>query len=292
MWNETKTELKTEGGESTWITLRQILRELHQVSGFRIAVYDSVSRQEVCAWPEEILPLCRAIQKNSQGLKCCRENDEKAFDYVEKTGKVKIYRCHGGLYEAVAPLYDGDFLSGYLMMGQTLDSRKFSRNQVMHRAEEFVPEKEQLEKLVDKIPDRSLEQIRSCIRIMEICAGYITLSRRYQTGEQRPIWQVRRYLEENYTEEITIDLLCRMFHMSRASLTGEFRQAWGTSIHQYVMKLRLDQAEILLNRPGLSIGEIAERCGFSDPNYFTRAFRKRYGAAPSQYRKSNFPKMS
>ncbi|HWK40321.1 MAG TPA: helix-turn-helix domain-containing protein [Croceibacterium sp.] len=61
----------------------------------------------------------------------------------------------------------------------------------------------------------------------------------------------------------------------------------GTSFVQELTATRLDRASDLLGDPrtaALTVGEVAFRCGFLDPGYFTRAFRKRFGATPSAWR--------
>ena len=61
----------------------------------------------------------------------------------------------------------------------------------------------------------------------------------------------------------------------------------GTSFVQELTARRLDRASDMLSDPragSLGVGEIAFRCGFLDPGYFARAFRKRFGATPSEWR--------
>lgn len=61
----------------------------------------------------------------------------------------------------------------------------------------------------------------------------------------------------------------------------------GTSFVQELTATRLDRASDMLSDPragGLSVGEIAFRCGFLDPGYFARAFRKRFGRSPTEWR--------
>lgn len=67
--------------------------------------------------------------------------------------------------------------------------------------------------------------------------------------------------------------LCRIFHAKFGITPVEYRNA-----------VRLEKARDLLLRSHLTIGEIADRTGFSDPAYLTRIFRRRYGRPPSVYR--------
>lgn len=268
-------------------TLEEIIRELYHVSGFRISIYNC-KREEVCAWPKELQLFCRMIQENPVCLGQCRASDDNAFTKARKTGEVVIYRCHMRLYEAVAPLYDRGRLSGYLMMGQTLDTMKQSRQEVMKQALPYLSDSGRLHQAVAQIPDRTKAQILSCISIMEVCASYISLSNRFKILDEDLPFKVRTYIEENFQKDITLDELCHMFYCSRATLTKAFRRTYGTTVHQHLTAIRLKASCQLLAIEGCTVGQAARESGFQDQNYFTKVFKKECGVTPSHYRKTIF----
>ncbi|MDO4295425.1 MAG: PocR ligand-binding domain-containing protein [bacterium] len=264
--------------------LQEILKELHIVSGFRMSLYDS-ERRQICAWPKELTPFCNLIQKNQRALSCCHSFDKSAFETVQRTNEVCIYRCHCGLYEAVAPLYHFGVLSGYLMMGQSLDTTETNRDAVFRNAVAYVSDAEELKRCISKIPSRSKEQIESCISIMKICASYISLSNYLKAPDKDLPTRIRLFLLQNYASNISLDSLCNEFYCSRATLTASFRKAYGKSIMEYLNAVRMEKGrELLAKNSQLSIREIAENCGFSDQNYFTKAFRKYHGMTPRESR--------
>lgn len=266
-------------------TLEEIIRELHHVSGFRISIYNS-KKEEVCAWPKELQLFCQLVQADPVCFQQCRDNDANAFRKAGETGEVVIYRCHMGLYEAVAPLYDRGRLSGYLMMGQTLDTMKQSRQEVLKHATRYISDCSKLHQAVEQIPDRTKAQILSCISIMEVCASYISLSNRFKASEEELPHKVRTYMEENYMKDITLDELCHIFYCSRATLTNSFRKTYATSVHQYLTAIRLKAGCELLAEEGCTVGQAARESGFQDQNYFTKVFKKEYGVTPSNYQKT------
>lgn len=263
--------------------LLEILKNLSVISGFRICVYNT-KWEELCAWPEEKTPFCSLIQEHPEGLKYCNRCDRTAFKKVEETGEVYLYRCHFGLYEAVAPLYHLGMLSGYLMMGQTLDTSKISRRFVQSQASPYAPDTAALKKAVETIPIRSKEQILSCISIMDICAAYITLKDHLKSPYTNLPQRVMEYLHQNYASDLSIDGLCEIFYCSRATLTRSFKQAFGSSVHEALTAIRLDNSLELLKRPELSIESIAVSCGFYDQNYYTKVFKKYYQTTPGRWR--------
>ncbi|MBS6642752.1 MAG: PocR ligand-binding domain-containing protein [Clostridiaceae bacterium] len=270
------------------LELIEILKNLYTISGFRMSVYNT-DFQEICAFPQEKSPFCKMIQSCPGGLEHCRSYDKAAFQKVSETGEVYLYRCYFGLYEAAAPLYHIGTLSGYLMMGQTLDTQKTSKNYVISQALNYTTDETALKKAAGTIPIRSKDQILSCISIMDICAAYITLKEHLKTPNTKLPEKVLEYLHRNYSSKISIDDLCSHFYCSRATLTRSFRSAFGKSIHESLTEIRLSHSLKLLKRPDRSIDEIAVSCGFYDQNYFTKVFKKHYKQTPGQWRTQRDP---
>ena len=63
-----------------------------------------------------------------------------------------------------------------------------------------------------------------------------------------------------------------------------FKQEMRVSITQYITRIRIEQAQRLLNESDLKVGEIAGRVGLSDPRYFNTVFKRQVGMTPSEYR--------
>lgn len=93
------------------------------------------------------------------------------------------------------------------------------------------------------------------------------------------------YLHTNYDKKITIKQLTDIFHINRTTLSNKFSDATGMSIIDYLVKLRIKVASMLLRDTHLSISEVAYRVGFNNNTYFLRTYRKCVGCTPSEYRK-------
>ncbi|MBQ8194368.1 MAG: helix-turn-helix domain-containing protein [Oscillospiraceae bacterium] len=92
------------------------------------------------------------------------------------------------------------------------------------------------------------------------------------------------FMENHYMEDITIEQVLEISHYSQRHFIRLFSAAYNTTPQKYLMNIRIRRACALLRETALPITEIALRCGFSDSNYFSRAFRKVNGITPSQYR--------
>lgn len=96
---------------------------------------------------------------------------------------------------------------------------------------------------------------------------------------------IREHLEEHYAAELTREFVAASFAITPAHLSRLFREQGNETFENCLSRIRLQQSRDLLVRcPTAPIAEIATRCGYADPSYFARVFRKQYGCAPGQYR--------
>ena len=94
-----------------------------------------------------------------------------------------------------------------------------------------------------------------------------------------------RYMDEHFNEpDLDVEAVCRYGFISVSSLQRAFGEYLGMSPKQYLIKLRMNRALELLSENELSVREVSAACGFADEKYFSRAFKKKYGYAPSQLR--------
>ena len=96
---------------------------------------------------------------------------------------------------------------------------------------------------------------------------------------------VRRYLEDNYMFDISLDSVGEILHISPAYLSAQFKKYQKMNFLDCLTELRINAAKELLNDPFRSSAEVASMVGYEDASYFARAFKKRTGVTPTQYRK-------
>jgi YesN/AraC family two-component response regulator len=103
-----------------------------------------------------------------------------------------------------------------------------------------------------------------------------------------PIRKAINFIDFNYAEQITLDKIAESVSFNYAYLSSQFKKETGSTVIDYINMKRIQKAVTLLSTTTLSIGEIAEKCGFVDDTYFTRVFKKKQGVSPREYRKSIF----
>ena len=96
--------------------------------------------------------------------------------------------------------------------------------------------------------------------------------------------RVKGYIDENYARDISLDDVSRMVDISPYYFSKLFKQEVGENFIEYVTRTRIKNARRLLEDPRYSIKEICVMSGYSDPNYFSRIFKKYEGMTPTEYR--------
>ena len=110
------------------------------------------------------------------------------------------------------------------------------------------------------------------------------------TGDvQEQIERAAAYFNENYNTKISIDDYAESLHISTNWFIHNFKQYTGMSPAQYILSLRMVNAQSLLERTTYNIKEISEIVGYENPLYFSRVFKKEIGKSPAQYRKEMIP---
>ncbi len=92
-------------------------------------------------------------------------------------------------------------------------------------------------------------------------------------------------IEREFSNKLSTETLGHLVNMSASRLRHLFKAETGLTVSQYLKQIRMRRAEVLLQTTFLSVKQIMNLVGVHDDAYFSREFRKLYGAAPGQYRK-------
>ncbi len=136
----------------------------------------------------------------------------------------------------------------------------------------------------------STDNIRSEKMLLSVTEDLIRETLEYAAEEKKskdikPIREIKKYIEENYMEEISLGQLAELVDMNASYLSSVFKKETGMTYSEYLILCRVKQASRLLVETNLSIGEIAHQSGYQDARYFSKQFSKQVGLKPSEYRK-------
>ena len=96
---------------------------------------------------------------------------------------------------------------------------------------------------------------------------------------------VRRYIDNHFKENLTLDQLAGMVHVSKYYLSHAFRKEFQTSPISYLISRRIQESKFLLRETDLSLSQIAQILGFSSLSYFSQSFRRLEDTSPLEYRR-------
>ena len=236
-------------------------------------------------------------------------------DYFEM---VYVYRggCFNQFQDAVIQLHQGDILllNPNIMLSKSLFEgsmwQLLSDNKLMSNF--FVNYFYQMNKTKDYMYFDSFQnhQIQDTITSMigeylskkpgyhKVVQSYLVilfayLSRQYietnhidqnNLGQNSLLPDIIAYIAQNY-KSVTLTEVQDHFNYSSGHISRLMKQHTGKTFSEIVHNFKLDHAKELLQTTNLDMTEIAEQIGFNDSNYLNKVFKKRFGVAPSQYRK-------
>jgi transcriptional regulator GlxA family with amidase domain len=100
------------------------------------------------------------------------------------------------------------------------------------------------------------------------------------------ILQVQLWIKNNLSKTINIHTLAQQFSMSTRNFNRRFKEATGKTPLQYIQEIKINTASDLLQSSNLTIGDIADKVGYTDMSHFTQLFRKKRHLTPREYRKT------
>lgn len=150
---------------------------------------------------------------------------------------------------------------------------------------------ERLAYLMHRIRQECEEQGPLSLEYAEQLLNCLLIEFMRQRGESRdnpvsqPVQRAVYYLRTHFREPITLEDTARFAGFSPSHMSRMFREYLGVGLKEYLMRLRLNQAEQLMRLSMESVTDVAEYCGFGSISHFLHVFRDEYGCSPMKYRK-------
>lgn len=103
-------------------------------------------------------------------------------------------------------------------------------------------------------------------------------------GSHADIDRVVNFIRSNLSRRLDIPALAAVAGMSRAHFSRMFKKHQGVAPADFVLRERMERAAKLLSDSRLSVKRVAVTCGFTDPNYFSKVFRRTFSTSPLEFR--------
>ncbi len=268
--------------------LLSYLKSFYTLTHMRIVLFDNQSK-EVCSYPEEDSPFCKIVQNKLCLKEKCMESNRLSFGECKKNNRIAIYHCHASLVEATAVLKNKGVILGYVMIGQSSDIK--DKDERFETMKELFAKRDididAYKKEIYAIRYKNDEQLKSAALILEALINYLSLENYIRINKNQFVQEMNEYIERNMAKKIEVDDLCKHFGYGRTKLYELANMNLHMSVVRYVALIKMERAKSLLLDHRFKIIDVADMVGFSDLNYFSKAFKKATGFTPSEYREKN-----
>lgn len=235
---------------------------------------------------------CKIIGSHNRSCAECLSAQQTACDRAAE-GNTFTMRCPMGLTETVVPILVGEGVIGYLQTGQV----RVTEENAPHFEETFkkltelgvkFDEIDASEKF-HQTPEWTASRYNSVMSMLSLFAQHLGLLANKivlqgETAEHPVIARAKKYIAENYTEDICLDDVAKHSHVSMFYLCKLFKSTTGITFSEYLCRKRIEEAKDRLQDLHARISEVAYQVGFQSLTHFNRVFKRIVGHSPTNYR--------
>jgi len=266
--------------------LEKLVKDFNTLTGIRVAFFDPEGKQLV-AYQKDMALFCTILRKDSEAEVRCKRCDREACIHAKKKEGLYLYHCHAGLTEAISPILMNKEILGYMMFGQvlSLSATEDLWEIILGKCKAYKINLEALKEAFFMLHAMEEEKLLSAANIMEMSTRYIYMSKIVNVKHFSIIERIKNIIDINIEENITISQLSIELSMSKSYLSRVIKSEFKSPLSEYILQTKVEKAKELLMNSDLSVKAIGIKLGFTDPNYFSRAFKKSLGMTPTEFKK-------
>ncbi len=196
-----------------------------------------------------------------------------------------FHKTDCGVRERILLVFDNDFLGGsYQKYIESLSKDKLIR---------IRPDKlSEINGIFNKIEKEGMNKLENYLELEKLyLRQLLILVSRYRlqnvSSELSEIYSiiqnVVKYINENYSSDLSLPYLAHKYGMSPGYLSRQFKSVTGVGLNEYINISKVTAAAKLLSESNLSVTKVSELCGYNDSNYFSTVFKKYMGTTPKKY---------
>lgn len=265
--------------EINYTKLNEVLQAFYRTTGARVGIFDE-NKNEILCYPQDICKLCKTLRNNPHINKRCINSDQKAFEICKRTKAPYTYECDMGLYESVAPIITDGKIIAYVMMGQVACIS--SKSGILDRASKYFSDMQEINSIVNKLKNISIDQLTSSAYLMNICVEYLFATATITHKDLDFYGKLDKYISNNMQNKILADDVCNCFGISRTTLHYQLKNKYHMNFSQRLNYLRIEKAKkMLINK--IPIEDICSHIGISEKSYFYKTFKNITGKTIKEF---------
>ena len=123
--------------------------------------------------------------------------------------------------------------------------------------------------------------------IKHFVSDILLLAQKPQIPQEDGITAVAQYISEHYSEKFSLDFLAEKAGYSKQTLISKFKKQYNQTPIEFLTTVRINHGKLMLVNTRLSIGQIANACGYENVYYFSNTFKKQTGISPLTFRQKS-----
>jgi len=263
--------------------IKKIIESFKSLFGIKASFFSIENNEETVTDGDPWCEYCRMLRTKLGLDYACRSIDSEKQKQSLKENKLVTYVCHGGMTEAILPVYNNDKPIGYMMLGQFRPSDTMPADIRRQWQDKFG--NDDLYQAFCRAPMYDKVKVKHILTIFSQLVDVIAQKHLIKLNSSLPIMRLLTHIQEHPEINISVAEAANMLNCSTSYLTHNFRKITGQSFKQYIIEQKLARADELLASKTYSaqtIYEIAKAVGYKDPFMFSRIYKKYRGTPPSK----------
>lgn len=221
---------------------------------------------------------CHEIQKNGIGKEKCYHSDIEMYKKCKISKSAVSCICHAGVLDTAVPVLKNGKIVGFIMIGRI---RCKENTDHIDSLLDWADNAKSIKRHYKKLTYLSEEQLSALIGLL----SYILIENAIEIDRDDLIGRVADYIDENLSEELSVDGLCLEFFVSKNLLYKAFHDNYNCTVNEYITAKRIERAkELLCNNK--SVAQVSQEVGICNYTYFSKLFKKHTSISPLNYRKN------
>ena len=278
------------------LTKSQIFRDYEaafsKASGLPLVLREPRARRDSPVWANHN-EFCALMARDHKACAACYELQCRLEKQAQN--RPSTLKCFAGMCETAVPVRIGDRLVAFLETGHVLLQKPNHRlfTKVSHELLRWgtVMDLKRAEEawlctsvMTPGHYDGFVEMLAVFARHLSLCGNVLAIESAAEGDAD--VKKAVEFIVAHSAEALSLQVVARVINLSAHYFCKKFKASTGMAFTEYVSRVRVEKAKFLLKDEALRISEIAFKSGFQSVSQFNRAFHRRIGSSPTEYRKT------
>lgn len=234
-------------------------------------------------------PFCQLVKKKTYCEKKCVEFDLRNMKHFFSCGKKELVKiCHAGALEFTVPVFSENRLCGAVFLGPFRPAKNSKMSGVIKQGSEgeLSADAKHIFSALPEIENSKLEDMLKMTRLLAEKLGrtITSVNRDYILG-QGYADKIPYFMNREFKNRISIANLAEFLSLSASRTSRLVKSHTGKTFPELLSEKRVEHARALLVNSFFNMETISRQCGFSEPAYFFRTFKRLQKITPLEYRR-------